>query len=89
VEITEVRIDARLEGRRVKAFASIAIDGCLMIHGIALLHGRNGYFLQMPGRRVGDGWRAEIAFPLNPQTRHMIRDKILAEYEKSTVKAAV
>jgi DNA-binding cell septation regulator SpoVG len=37
-----------------------------------------------PNRKLNDGTRWDIAFPANAETRNMIQQAILAEYEKVT-----
>ena len=54
-----------------------------MIHGFRLTHSaKKGYFLFMPGRKMPDGTYVDIVHPLNSETRQMILDRVVAEYEK-------
>jgi len=43
---------------------------------------KKGYFLFMPGRKMADGTYVDIVHPLNNETRQMIQDRVVAEYEK-------
>jgi DNA-binding cell septation regulator SpoVG len=36
----------------------------------------------MPGRKMPDGTYVDIVHPLNNETRQMIQDRVVAEYEK-------
>ena len=36
----------------------------------------------MPGRKMADGTYVDIVHPLNNETRQMIQEKVVAEYEK-------
>jgi DNA-binding cell septation regulator SpoVG len=38
----------------------------------------------MPGRKMADGIYVDIVHPLNNETRQMIQDRVVAEYEKIT-----
>jgi DNA-binding cell septation regulator SpoVG len=58
------------------------IDGWLVVHQIKLLHGPNGYFLEMPKRKRPGKHAIDLAFPSNDETRQMILNAIVAEYEK-------
>jgi stage V sporulation protein G len=38
----------------------------------------------MPGKKLADGTYVDIVHPLNNETRQMIQEKVVAEYEKIT-----
>jgi stage V sporulation protein G len=82
MEITRVKI--RLcDDERIKAYATITIDDCFVIQGLTLTYSqKKGYFLFMPGRKVADGTYIDIVHPLNNETRQMIQDRVVVEYEK-------
>jgi stage V sporulation protein G len=83
MEITRVKIGLCDGDDRVKAYASITIDDCFVIHGLRLTYSqKKGYFLFMPGRKTADGTYVDIVHPLNNETRQMIQDRVVAEYEK-------
>ena len=82
MEITRLKI-AVSDDERIKAYATITIDDCFVIQGLRLTHSqKKGYFLFMPGRKVADGTYIDIVHPLNNETRQMIQDRVVAEYEK-------
>jgi stage V sporulation protein G len=82
VEITRVKIGL-CDDERIKAYASITLDDCFVIHGFRLTHSaKKGYFLFMPGRKMPDGTYVDIVHPLNNETRQMIQEKVVAEYER-------
>ena len=80
-EITRVKIRLS-DDERIKAYATITIDDCFVIQGLRLTHSQKGYFLFMPGRKRADGTYVDIVHPLNNETRQMIQEKVVAEYEK-------
>ena len=82
MKITHVKIDAAFDDKRVNAYASITLDDCFLIHGIELSHGKNGYSIRMPRTKRSDGTYVDVALPLNDETRQMIQEKVVAEYEK-------
>ena len=55
MKITRVKIGLCDGDDRVKAYASITLDHCFVIHGLRLTHSKKGYFLFMPGRKRADG----------------------------------
>jgi len=81
MEITEVRLTLRHE-ERLKAFVSITFDNAFVVRGLKVIDGNTGLFVAMPSRRRKDGEFRDIAHPINNETRQMIEDAVLAEYER-------
>ena len=88
MEITEIRVFL-INEERLKAFVSINIDNCFVIHGLKVIDGNNGLFVAMPSRKRKDGIYKDLAHPLNNETRLMIKDKVLKEYYRELEKRAV
>ena len=83
MKITEVRIrKVKKDDSKLKAVASITIDDVFVVHDIKVIDGNDGNFIAMPSRKTPDGEYKDIVHPLNTETREMIRNIILAEYEK-------
>ena len=83
MEITRVKIGLCEGNDRVKAYATITLDHCFIIHGLRLTHSaKKAYFLCMPCRKMADGTYVDIVHPLNNETRQMIQEKVVAEYER-------
>jgi stage V sporulation protein G len=66
----------------VKAHASICFDDCFLVHDIRVIKGPTGFFVSFPNRTQSEGGQRDIAFPINAETRNMIEQAVLAEYEK-------
>ena len=81
MEITEVRLTLRQEDR-LKAFVSITFDNAFVVRGLKVIEGNTGLFVAMPSRRRKDGEFRDIAHPINNETRRMIEDAVLKEYEE-------
>jgi stage V sporulation protein G len=82
MELTDVRVSPVNEDK-LKAFVNITIDDCFIIRDLKIINGKNGLFVSMPSRRRKDGTFRDIAHPLNNETREMMEQKILSEYEKT------
>jgi len=80
MEITEVKVFP-IQEEKLRAFVSIVIDRCFMVNDIKVIQGREGLFISMPSRRKKNGDFKDIAHPLNNDTRRMIEERILTEYE--------
>lgn len=88
MEITEVRIFLVTNEERLKAYATITIDDVFVIRDLRIINGNNGLFVAMPSRKMKDGTFKDIAHPLNSETRRMIEEKVLAEYQRELTNPA-
>jgi stage V sporulation protein G len=50
--------------------------------GVRIIEGDSGYFVSMPTRRREDGKFMDLVHPINAQTRKMIDDSVLTEYQR-------
>lgn len=82
MEITEIKVFP-VDEEKLKAFVSIVLDHCFMVNDIKVIQGRDGFFISMPSRRKRNGRFKDVAHPLNNETRRMIEDQILAQYERA------
>lgn len=81
MDITEVKVFP-IHEEKLKAFVSIVFDHCFMVNDIKIIQGRDGLFISMPSRKKKNGEFKDVAHPLNNETRRMIEDKVLGEYER-------
>jgi stage V sporulation protein G len=81
MEITEVKVFP-IQEEKLKAFVSIVFDQCFMVNDIKIIQGRDGLFISMPSRKKKSGEFKDIAHPLNNETRRMIEEQVLREYER-------
>jgi stage V sporulation protein G len=81
MEITEVKVFP-IQEEKLKAFVSIVFDHCFMVNDIKIIQGRDGLFISMPSRKKKNGEFKDVAHPLNNETRRMIEDRVLAEYDR-------
>lgn len=81
MEITEVKVFP-IQEEKLKAFVSIVFDHCFMVNDIKIIQGRDGLFISMPSRKKKNGEFKDVAHPLNNETRRMIEEKVLGEYDR-------
>lgn len=81
MEITEVKIYLANQDK-LKAYATMVVDGCFIVRDMKVIQSDKGLFVSMPSRRKKDGSFKDIVHPLNPETRTMIEESIIAEYKK-------
>jgi len=84
MEITEVKVFP-IQEEKLKAFVSIVFDQCFMVNDIKIIQGRDGLFISMPSRKKKNGEFKDVAHPLNNETRRMIEEQVLAEYDRILV----
>jgi stage V sporulation protein G len=85
MKVTEVRI--RLANEEfVKAYANICFDDCFVVNDIRAIKGPTGLFISFPNRTHSEGGQRDVAFPVNAETRNMIEQAVLAQYEKVVVR---
>jgi stage V sporulation protein G len=81
MEVTEVRVFP-VDEEKLRAYVTITFDRCFVVRDLKIIHGTSGLFVSMPSKKRKDGTYRDIAHPINNETRRMIEEKILAEYQK-------
>lgn len=89
VQITDVRIRKINTEGKMKAIVSVTFDDQFVVHDIKIIDGQNGLFIAMPSRKTPEGEFKDIAHPINSETRGLIQNAILTEYEDSLGQSAV
>ncbi len=82
MKITEVKVYPAKDSGRLKAYATIVFDNSFIIRDLKVIEGDKGLFVSMPSRRRKDGTFRDIVHPLNVETRKMIEDSVITEYNK-------
>lgn len=83
MNITEVRVRLlNKEDSVVKAFASITIDNCFVVHDIKILQIEESYVISMPRKQNQSGKFVDIAHPINSETRLQVDKMIIDEYKR-------
>jgi stage V sporulation protein G len=81
MEVTEIRVFP-VDEDKLRAYVTITFDHCFVVRDLKIIRGTSGLFVSMPSKRRKDGTYKDIAHPLNNETRRMIEEKIIAQYEK-------
>ena len=81
MQVTEVRVFP-VDEEKLRAYVTITLDHCFVIRDLKIIRGTTGYFVSMPSKKRKDGTYKDIAHPINNETRRMIEEKIIAEYQK-------
>jgi stage V sporulation protein G len=80
LEVTDVKVQIVDEGR-LKAFATITLNGCFVVRDVKVIDGNTGLFVAMPSRRKPDGTYRDVAHPLNSECRGYLEKCVLEAYD--------
>jgi stage V sporulation protein G len=87
MQVTEVRVFPVQEDK-LKAYVTITLDQCFVVRDLKVIRSGTGYFVSMPSKKRSDGSYKDVAHPINKETRAMMEQRILEEYERVTNEAA-
>ena len=88
MNISDIRIKIVEATGKLKAVASITIDGCFVVHDITILEGNRGLFVMMPSRTSADGIYKDVAHPINTETREMLKTVLVKAYSDKMAESA-
>ena len=81
LEVTDVKVQLVDEGR-LKAFATVTLNGCFVVRDVKVIDGNGGLFVAMPSRRKPDGTYRDVAHPLNSECRTYLERCVLEAYDR-------
>ncbi len=81
MDITDIRVRRVGGDGKLKAYVTVTLDNCFVVHNIKVIHGRNGTFIAMPSRRTKTGEYKDVAHPINSEFRHSLQERVLSAYE--------
>lgn len=70
-----------VEGKNLRAFADIEINGSLLVKGLQIVKGKKGLFVSMPRQKGKDNKWYETVRALTPETKEHIASTVLSAYE--------
>jgi len=82
MQLTEVKVYPVTGDEKLKGYATIVFDGCFVVRDLKVINGNSGLFVAMPSKKKKDGTYRDTAHPLNNETRQMIEEAVLGEYER-------
>jgi len=83
MEITKVQVFVREGGEKLKAFASITLDGAYVVDGLKVFDGQNGLFVSMPSRKVPGGGYKDVVFPVTREAREALQEAVIGAYRQA------
>ncbi len=88
MKITEIKISLMSRQDPLKAFASITIDDCFVVHDLRIIKTEDKLFVAMPSKKIKSGNSdrdvyKDIAHPINKSTRDEIENAVIEEYQNT------
>ncbi|MGG0669099.1 septation regulator SpoVG [Sporosarcina koreensis] len=80
MEVTDVRLRKVETDGRMRAIASITLDGEFVVHDIRVIEGNDGLFVAMPSKRTPEGEFRDVAHPINTSARMKVQEAVLTAY---------
>jgi len=77
VQITDVRLRRMTADGRMKAVASVTLDGEFVVHDVKVVEGLKGLFVAMPSRKTSEGEYRDVAHPITSEARDRIQRAVL------------
>ena len=82
MEVTEVKVFP-VDEDKLRAYVTITLDHCFVIRDLKVIKGTTGYFVSMPSKKRKDGTYKDIAHPINSETRRLLEERVIQEYEQT------
>lgn len=68
------------EESKTRAIATLVVNDEFAIHGLKVIDGKNGEFVQMPQKRDNNGNYNDIVYPVTAELREQINNAVLERY---------
>ena len=81
MNITDIIFRKTFDSGKLRAIASITIDGCITIHEIKLIQ-TDHLFVAMPYRTDSYGISHDIVHPIGEAARHELESAIIGAYKE-------
>lgn len=85
-----MKVNAKITARfantgRLKAIATVCLDGKFLITGVRVADCTKGLAVFMPSRQLKNGEYKDICFPITPELHRQIKDTVLEAYQSGEV----
>lgn len=78
--VTEIRMKPVAGDARLRALATVTLDGEIAVHDVKIISGDERLFVAMPSRRMADGSFRDIVHPVSAEARARLEGEILKAY---------
>ena len=82
LDIKIIKIHRLPDGKKVKAFVDLGVNDALLIKGIRVINGKDGFFVTMPSEQgKNERWYERVRC-LNKEVKGMIEQTVLDAYHR-------
>lgn len=82
-QVTDVKFRKLFDTEPLKAVCSLTISDSLAVHDVKLVNAKGRMIVVMPSRKRSDGEFSDIIHPINSESRKIIEDAVINEYERA------
>jgi len=82
LQTTEIRVK-KVEPTpesKLRGYATVTFDGVLTVHNIKIVDGKDGMFISMPNRKLGNGEVKDVVHPIDNDFREYLKKSIIDAY---------
>ena len=83
VNITNVQVLAKSDGKNTLGYADLTISDSFVIRNIRIVNGRKGVFIGMPSHKTKSGKYIDVFFPVNQTARDMLTQLIIDKFRNA------
>ena len=89
IDVTETKVyPFKSTKTKIRAFVHIVLNGALRLGGLKVIEGENGLFVAYPSEKGKDGNFYNIFNPITKESRSVIQDAVLNDYDKAVTAQA-
>ncbi len=77
VRISNLKTDPN---EKIRAYASVNLDGQIAITGLKVMTGEHGNFVAMPSYKTQNGYK-DVCFPITKEAREELNSAVLDKYQ--------
>lgn len=80
MKITKIYLRQPKNQGKIKAYADIVLDDCLIIRNLKLIETKEKMIVCFPARKIKKNFK-DIVHPINSELRNYITDTLISEYK--------
>ena len=83
MQITDIRLRRVKSEGKLKAYVTITLEDCFVVHNVKIIEGSTGLFIAMPSRKTKTGEYKDVAHPISMDFRTELQNRVLEAYYQS------
>ena len=84
IDVTDAKVYPVKDSKnKIRAYAHIVLNEALRLSGLKVIEGENGLFVGYPSEKGQDGKYHSLFNPITRESRNIIQDVVLENYERA------